>query len=325
MAVNRDIAAIVLAKWPRRLRSVLDGLAATGAWGIRMQLEAGLPKITFNDRSILATNLIRENLRRNQISGEVARGDLVALLRTNRYDFVDLDPFGPPTPFIGPLLEHSKQGSGLGATATDTSVLGGTYPVACLRRYDARPLRCPQGSEIGLRILLGFCERLAAEQGKAIRPILSFAAEHFLRIYATVDRRVGPSQLGFVKRRNGGEFVAARPDANAIGPLWTGALHDATFLRQLTPSAWTSHAAARLLSTLQGEADLPPFFVTTDELAVQEHGSPPRLAVFLDALRETGHRAERTHFHPRGVRTDASFEVVLSVFRDRMPSGSRDG
>ena len=325
MTVNRDLAAIVLAKWPRRPRAVLDGLAATGAWGIRMQLEAGPYEITFNDRSTLAVNLIRENLRRNGTRGDVVNRDLVSLLGTDQYDFIDIDPFGPPTPFLGALFEEIKNGSGLGVTATDTSVLGGTYPAACLRRYVARPLRCPQGSEIGLRILLGFCEQLAAKEGKAIRPILSFAAEHFLRIYATVDRRAGDSSLGFVKRRNRGEFIPASADADAIGPLWLGPLHDAPFLRRLAPSAWTSVPAARLLSSLQRETDLPAFFVTTDELAAREHGSPPKLELFLDALRETGHRAERTHLHPRGVRTDAPFDTVLSVFRERMPSGSTDG
>ena len=325
MTVNRDLAAIVLAKWPRRPRTVLDGLAATGAWGIRMQLEAGPYEITFNDRSTLAVRLIRENLRRNWTRGDVVNGELVSLLGTDQYDFVDIDPFGPPTPFLGALFEEIKNGSGLGVTATDTSVLSGTYPAACLRRYQARPLRCPQGSEIGLRILLGFCERLAAKEGKAIRPILSFAAEHFLRVYATVDRRTGDSPLGFVKRRSRGEFIPARAEADAIGRLWLGPLVDAPFLRRLTPSAWTSVPAARLLSSLQREADLPAFFVTTDELAAREHGSPPKLDLFLDALRETGHRAERTHFHPRGVRTDAPFDTVLSVFRERMPSGSTDG
>src|SRR5439155_281654 len=115
--------------------TVLDGLAATGAWGIRMQLEAGPYEITFNDRSTLAVRLIRENLRRNWTRGDVVNGELVSLLGTDQYDFVDIDPFGPPTPFLGALFEEIKNGSGLGVTATDTSVLSGTYPAACLRRY----------------------------------------------------------------------------------------------------------------------------------------------------------------------------------------------
>src|SRR5437660_6385480 len=219
MTVNRDLAAVVLAKWPRRPRTVLDGLAATGAWGIRMQLEAGPYEITFNDRSTLAVDLIRENLRRNRILGDVVNGEMVSLLGTDQYDFVDVDPFGPPTPFLGALLEHAKSGPGLGGPATDRPVLGGRYAAACLRRYQARPLRCPPGSAVCLRILLGFCERLAAEAGKAIRPVLSFAAAHFLRIYVTVDRRTGDSSLGFVRRRSHGELIPARADADAIGPL----------------------------------------------------------------------------------------------------------
>src|SRR5256886_16420960 len=103
-----------------------------------MQLEAGPYEITFNDRSALAVNLIRENLRRNGTRGDVVNRDLVSLLGTDQYDFVDIDPFGPPTPFLGALFEEIKSGSGLGVTATDTSVLSGTYPAACLRRYQAR-------------------------------------------------------------------------------------------------------------------------------------------------------------------------------------------
>jgi tRNA (guanine26-N2/guanine27-N2)-dimethyltransferase len=104
-----------------------------------------------------------------------------------------------------------------------------------------------------------------------------------------------------------------------------GPLHDSTVVREMSPSKWTNPQSARLLSTIQGEADLPPFFVTTDEIAALENGSPPRLAVFLEGLRERGYRAARTHFHPRGVRTDAPFDDVRSVFRDCAPIGSTDG
>src|SRR5712692_7797468 len=189
MTVNRDMAAMALAKWPRPLESVLDGLSATGAWGIRMHLESGPVSIAFNDRSDLATDLIRENLRRNGITGEVTRGDLRTLLRDASFDFVDIDPFGTPEPYVGSLLESAPIGSGFGLTATDTSVLGGTYPDTCVKRYGARPVRCPQGTEIGLRILLGFCEREAARFGKGVRPLVSFAAEHFLRIFGLVEGR----------------------------------------------------------------------------------------------------------------------------------------
>ena len=324
MAVNRDLAAIVLARWPHSLHSVLDGLAATGAWGIRMRLEAGLTHVEFNDHSPAATKLIRTNLRRNHLRGKVFMRELGPLVRSRPYDFVDIDSFGPPVPFLDDLMSSARIGFGFAITATDTAVLGGTYPDACMRRYGARPYRCPQGPEIGLRILLGYCDRLAAEHGKTIRPILSFAAEHFLRIYAIIGRPTARSSGAFVRRRSAGEFIWSRDGAEAIGPLWGGPLHDAKLVRAMRPSMWTSPAVARLLSTLQGEADLPPFFVTTDELAARERGSPPKLERFLERLRHDGYRAARTHFHPRGVRTDAPFDAVLDAFHGRLSSGSTD-
>jgi len=258
------------------------------------------------------------------MAGEVFRGDLRTRLPDGEYDFVDIDPFGTPEPFVAPLLASAPVGMGFGLTATDTAVLGGTYPSTCVKRYGATPLRCPQGMEIGLRILLGFCEREAARLNKGIRPLVSFAAEHFLRVYALVESRSRPSPLGFVRRRSVGEFVASK-EADSIGPLWIGPMQDTDFLRGLSPSDWTTPVTARLLSTLQGEAGLPAFFVTTEELAARERGSPPKTEAFLEALHERGYRAARTHLHPRGVRTDAPFDAVLSAFRERMPTGSRDG
>jgi tRNA (guanine26-N2/guanine27-N2)-dimethyltransferase len=323
MAVNRDLSALVLGAWPRPLRATLDGLTATGAWGIRMALEAGARGLVLNDRSAAATDLARENVRRNGLDARVTREDLGTLLGSTGADFVDIDPFGPPTPFLEAALQSARPESGLGITATDTAVLGGTYPDACVRRYGARPLRCDQGAEIGLRILLGSCARVAAVHGKGIDPVLSFAAAHFLRAIFVVRPLEGEAPTGWVVRSAPGRFVPTpAPGNRAIGPLWLGPLHDGGLVSRLSPSRWTHPESIRLLFTIPGEAGLPAFFVTTDELAARERASPPRIDRFLEGLREIGYRAARTHFHPRGVRTDAPYADVLRVFGERGPSGS---
>jgi len=325
MAVNRDLSALVLAKWPGPLRSVLDGLAATGAWGIRMALESRVERATFNEWSPDAIPLIRDNLRRNGLVADVHRGDLRFFLREAPYDFVDIDPFGPPTPFLASAFENIEGSTGIGITATDTAVLCGTYPKACEKRYGARPLRSPQGAEIGLRILLGYSARTAAERDLQIRPILAFSAEHFLRTLLLVSPGSARDRIGHAARtESGGWIPTTAANREAVGPLWLGPLGDAAVIRELQPSAWTSVGSARLLSLLKTESDMPSFFVTTDELAAREHRSPPRLDRFIDRLRGLGHRATRTHFHPRGVKTDASADECARLFRDLSPTGSRD-
>ncbi len=328
MVVNRDLSAVVLAKWPSRPERVLDGLAATGAWGIRMGLEAGVPELGFVDLSPEAAALIRMNLERNGLRGEVVHGDLRKHLAQAAYDYVDIDPFGPPTPFLGHAFHAAKTPSGLGITATDTAPLCGTYPQACQRRYVARPLRCDQGHEIGLRILLGYVERVAEAHGKLVRPMLAFAAEHFFRLHLLVLDGLGEAapEAGYFLRDREGAFHRVDPhEAAAIGPLWTGDLGDPAFVRSLAPSEWTSARGARLLDSLQKEIGLPPFFVTTDEIAARMRASPPKLDRFLTALRGAGFRAERTHFHPRGVKTDAPHDVLVAAFLDTAPSGPTDG
>src|SRR3990170_4688403 len=165
-AVNRDVSAVLLARWPGGLRDAFDGLAATGAWAVRIALEASVPRVVFNDRSRDACDLVRANLDRNHVDGEVRTADMQDVLRSESFDFVDIDPFGPPTPFLRAAIAGDRPEFGLGVTATDTAPLSGTYPEACVRRYGARPLRCPQGHEIGLRILIGHIARRAAEAGR---------------------------------------------------------------------------------------------------------------------------------------------------------------
>lgn len=324
MAVNRDLSALVLGAWPRPLGTILDGLAATGAWGIRMAREARAGGLLLNDWSEAATDLAQANVRRNGLDARVTKDDLVRLLASTDAGFVDIDPFGSPAPFLEAALRSARPDAGLGITATDTAVLGGTYPQACLRRYGARPLRCDQGPEIGLRILLGFCARLAMAHGKGVEPVLSFSASHFLRTMVLVAGLRADPPIGWAVRVGPGQFEpGSAEDRHAIGPLWLGPLHQGDLVGRVRPSRWTRPDTIRLLGTIQAEVGLPSWFVTTDELVASEHASPPKLDRFLQGLREIGHGAARTHFHPRGVRTDAPHADVLRVFRDSSPSGPK--
>src|SRR3989442_10910268 len=260
VAVYRDLSAIVLAKWPGPLGSVLDGLAATGAWGIRMALETRADRVTFNDWSPEATRLIPENIRRNGLVASAQRGDLRSFLGEGRYDFVDVDPFGPPTPFLASVFDGVKGSAGIGMTATDTAVLCGTYPRACEKRYGARPLGAPQGAEIGLGILLAYCHRIAQERGLRIRPILAFSAEHFLGALVMVSSGSASPPVGSVVRGgNGGLVPSTGRNRDEVGPLWLGALGDAAGASELPPSPWTSVPSARPLSLLMAERELPRF------------------------------------------------------------------
>lgn len=319
MVVNRDVSAVAMPRLPVPVQRALDGLAGTGAWGIRMRLEANVPEVLFSDVSPRAYELIRENLALNGLGDPVLQGPFEDAVDADPFDFVDIDPFGTPAPFLEPAIRHPTPPCGLGITATDVATLAGTYPETCLARYGARSLRCAQGHEIGLRILLAFADRKAAKFGKHVRPLLAFSAEHFLRLLVVLEPADAhaTATIGYVKRDPMGRPRPVQgivPDA--AGPLWLGPICDPAFVRRLEPTEWTRPAAARLLDALRTEADMPAFFVSIEDLARLDRTSPPKLGRFLEALRAQGFRATRTHLDPLGVRTDAPSEDVVRVFRD---------
>lgn len=73
-------------------RRVLDLFAGTGQLGIEC-LSRGAKSVTFVDESREAVKLIRENLERCQMQGEVVQTESVGFIgRDGKYDLIFLDP-----------------------------------------------------------------------------------------------------------------------------------------------------------------------------------------------------------------------------------------
>ncbi|MFQ6012637.1 MAG: tRNA (guanine(10)-N(2))-dimethyltransferase [Thermoplasmata archaeon] len=320
MATPRHVSILFLTTIGEHVRRVLDGLAATGIQGIRFALEVPAPlEISLNDRRPESCDLIRENAARNGLSEVRVRcQDLNALLTTERFDYVDVDPFGSPAPFVENALRSLRPSGYLAVTATDTAPLAGTYPRTCRRRYGAVPLRAPFRHEVGLRILAGFVLRSAARLDLAARPLLSLWRGHYYKLFFRLQsgaRRADAAlrQLGYVAYREGKERVLGT--VGEAGPLWAGPLHDGDLLARLRVPAYMPASLERLVETWREEADAPPLFYTTDEVAHHLRISPPPLAETLRRLAEAGFTGHRTSLDPKGFKTDAGWEDVLRLLR----------
>lgn len=135
-------------------------MAGSGARGIRIAREAGV-QVVLNDLNPMACDLSRRNAEANGVSCEVSNDDANHFLSDKKFDFIDVDPFGPPVRYLDAAIKALSKKGFLGVAATDTSCLCGTYPRACKRKYDALSLRTDYYDELGLRILLGFIARNA--------------------------------------------------------------------------------------------------------------------------------------------------------------------
>jgi len=161
MEFNRDVSIMVLNALNKK--DILDGLAGTGIRGVRIANEVG-GNVTVNDVNKEAYKIIKRNIKLNNLYNAFAENKkLNTLLSENRFDYIDVDPFGSPACFIDSAMRAIKKDGVLGVTATDTATLCSVYPKTCLRRYSATPLKTGYAKEIGLRILIGFCIREGAK------------------------------------------------------------------------------------------------------------------------------------------------------------------
>jgi len=325
MEFSRDMSVAVLGNLLSNGASFLDGLAATGAMGIRICREMGEGVVLhLNDRNPLAIKLIERNLSLNEISdATVTQEKLRAILLRNRYDCVDIDPFGTPAYFFPLAVEAVRNHGILSATATDTGTISGIFSAACQRRYGTDASRTPFCHEIGVRNLLGFIAREAARVDCGIEPLISYYADHYIRCFVRIIRGARRSDMSlrklgyclFNQDTLDRQYCLERI-SNSMGPLWIAQTCDRSLLESfhLPADLQFVDRIANYISLLKGESMINRPFLTLDELTRKLKIDPPKMDLFLSKLRESG-MAYRTHYGPKTFTTDLSMEEIAEAMR----------
>lgn len=352
MSLNRTVSARALeahfAGKPSGL--VVDGLCATGARGIRYALEANAPKILFVDANPYAVRLLKRNIALNRLSKKA----MVQCREFNSamYDeslepatWVEVDAFGSPAPFIQSALHATSDGGVLSLTATDFAKLAGARPSACIRHYDAAPIHCWAGHEIGIRIILGRVARTAALMDRAIAPIFSFYLQHAGKVMvkaadgASKADAMIQEMIGFIyicvncmesralkqlETNHESKCVNCGNIMQRAGPLWLGPMGEKDFLAKTlkavreNPNASGDALSAQKLVTLAIEENLmPPIFIDVHELAGRLGVQVPSFASIEKKIVGQGYKFSRTHYAPTGIRTDAPLKFVSAALKNK--------
>ncbi|XP_004342670.2 TRMT1 protein [Capsaspora owczarzaki ATCC 30864] len=260
---------------------VLEALSASGLRAIRYAKE--IPRVTqvvANDMSPEAVQLIQQNITFNNAANKVVanQGDATEYMYANRahgFHVVDLDPYGAPTPFLETAVQTVTDGGLLCVTATDTAVLCGNSPEACLAKYGARSIRGDHCHETSLRILLQHIDACANRYHRYIVPMLSMSIDFYVRVFVrvyesqeTVKQSIGKRALVFHcsgchtatiqplgrVTKDGDRMryqLSTGPVVDRVcefcgfvqhisGPIWPGSIHDQTFLKRLLGFARTA-------------------------------------------------------------------------------------
>ncbi len=352
MELNRDLAVLALQAYQKTLErevSVCEPLTGCGLRGVRFAVEVeGVRRVVVNDINPKAAKLASFNAELNKVGDRVviANEDANLFLSKHaaprkRFNYVDVDPFGSPVPYLDAALRALRSGGLIALTATDMAPLCGVHPRACLRKYGGMPLRTEYCHELAVRLLVGCLVMMAAKHDVGFEVLFSHSVDHYVRAYATVKygaRRADKSVqlMGYIlhcfscfhRETSLGTISPLKhvcPECKAklsvAGPLWLGKIADKNFCSLMEKEAEgrslrQEKRLLKVISLVKNEAEAPVTYYTVDKICDKLNLPIPALKKVMERVRKEGFQAAPTHFNSRGFRTDAPANVIKEIIAD---------
>lgn len=353
MKVCRDIAVLALQSYQSIVNRDLDisePLAGCGVRGIRFAKEVkGVKSVYINDISERACQLAKHNVQLNNLEGKVFVSNEDANLflsrhtaPKSRFDFIDIDPFGSPAPYLDSAVRALRESGLLALTATDMAPLCGVYPRVALRKYGGVSLRTEYCHELAVRLLAGCAASIAARHNIGIKILFSHSTRHYTRLYVLIEygaKRANETlkNMGYILhcfkcfyRKAHQDILLAGHDVKcpecgstlrAAGPLWLGGIADEGFCSMLEENlrredfSHISREARRIIFLMKSEVNMPITYYVVDKICDKISIPTPPLKDIILHLSSANYRASRTHFHAKGIKTDAPASMVIEVIK----------
>lgn len=280
---------------------------------------------------------------------DASRVMLESYLSREYFDLIDVDSFGSDSGFVRSAVLSVRDGGLLYLTSTDGFSSGGHRPYNSLAAYGAYIRPMPYSNEVGLRMLIGGALREAVALGFQVSPLFSYYSYHgpIFRVMLQVSRgkfhenshygficycnKCGHSQtipwgeLGKISCPCRHEMVSG----NLIisGPLWTGPLHDTSFVTDMLNLArdwrWantkeTGVDLEKLLKQMIDEShpNLPSGYIELDEISKRGKINSPPINTIIDSLRKEGYAVSRSHIKPNAIKTNCPMSACIQIARD---------
>ncbi|WJX70697.1 methylamine--glutamate N-methyltransferase [Trifolium repens] len=257
-------------KGPKELKppTVLEALSASGLRALRYAREIeGIGQVVALDNDPASVEACRRNIKFNgsvaasKVESHLADARVYMLENPNKFDVVDLDPYGSPSVFLDSAVQSVADGGILMCTATDMAVLCGGNGEVCYSKYGSYPTRGKYIHEMALRIVLASIESHANRYKRYIVPVLSFQKDFYLRVFVRVYTSASamketPLKLSYVYQCTGCDSFHLQPLGRSItkntsvrhlpgfgpvvpqectdcgkrfvmgGPIWSAPIHD---------------------------------------------------------------------------------------------------
>jgi tRNA (guanine26-N2/guanine27-N2)-dimethyltransferase len=342
MRINRDFTVLATKTYFNKHEFMfIEPLGGTGVRGVRLALEScgyGL----INDVDPIAYYYIVRNIRLNRVDDRVYAVMQEANTLLNNYTFtgipveyIDIDPYGSPIPYIDSAIKPLAKKALIGVTATDTGPLTCSHGHKALRRYGVRCFKTDFAKELGLRILIYNIVFRAAAMDTALKPLLSYSGKYYYRVFFEAERSGVESyrvieecrgylwyckntlERGFTKEPSIGYECLDGSKPLIMGPLWICSLGSRSFLNEMRRNInqYISGETIEMINNIEPDITINNPYIRYDKLFGLHKKNQPPINKFIEFLRKHGIQAHRSHFDPRAIRVNTSIKELHEIIK----------
>ncbi|MCX8166717.1 MAG: hypothetical protein N3E37_02595 [Candidatus Micrarchaeota archaeon] len=332
---------------------LLDGFCSTGIRGLRYLIETDkvseLYFVDVDDRveGVLSNNIkLNETSIKKNVKIEFHNEEFNRFLRLfkSKFDFIEIDPFGSPLPYLESAIHSLNENGYLSVTATDTQVLCGSNSSACKRYYGSKSLNNFLCHELAVRILLKVIALKAIEQGKGMKPLLSISDRHYVKVLCKLvngSKKADESlkKIGYVVFCNNCHYYevynlgklsecqnCSSKNTVILGPIWLSELNDSELLESIKKNLsigkmpYLSHQETNELEkkiALYQNDNLCLLFYDIHKFCSVNKLSLLPTRIIKSRLLQKGFLAKETSFSQYGIKGNFSYKEFYELFSKR--------
>ncbi len=196
--------------------------------------------------------------------------------------------------------------------------------------------------EIAVRLVAGCLATTAAKYDMGISVLFSHSTDHYIRVYAKLKYGATKAdesirKMGYIlhcfncfHRETVHKLFASNtsivcPECSSkmdfAGPLWLGKIFHVDFCELMEKDVRNrkfekKNEVYKILSLVRNEVDAPTTYYVLDKICDKLSFPVPSVSEVVRVLREKGFRSTRTHFNPKGIRTDASSADMKKILQE---------
>ncbi|MBU5575265.1 MAG: tRNA (guanine(10)-N(2))-dimethyltransferase [Candidatus Aenigmarchaeota archaeon] len=333
--LTRDISVCVLKVFSKNFKklNILDAFSATGIRGLRYASEIKNTNVFLNDISKDAVKIIKKNILKNKLKNcKVFCSDARKIMLENKFDVIDIDPFGSPVEFLESSAKSINLNGLVAITATDTAALNGSAKLSGVRKYGIISEKTDFYTELGIRNLITSIILSFSKYEKIFIPIFSLADKQYYRVFGKISYK--NSEISeilkqikifyYCKNCGNRSFINNICDVCgksfiSLGPTYLGKISDKFFSKKILNELKNKdyklkEREIKILINSINEIDIP-FYYDIHKIAKLNKINIHKIEKIIQELKNVGFLASRSVFCSTGIKTNAKLNELIKIMK----------